>query len=60
MNQFTPRHNVNTMARLSNEDIADMYMAYGATNGAARLYQERFPNPHFPGHCMFANIDRRL
>ena len=39
---------VDTMVRLLNEDIADMHMSYGAANdnarGAARLYQERFPN----------------
>ena len=48
MNQFTPRDIVNTMARLSNEDIADMHMAYVTTNGnatgAARLYHDHFPN----------------
>ena len=47
MNQLTPRHRIDTMARLSNEDMADMHMAYGAGNGNARgavwLYQECLP-----------------
>ena len=44
------RHSVDTMARLLNDDIPDMHMAYGAVNvnarGAALLYPERFPNRH--------------
>ena len=62
MNQLTPQHNVDTMARLSTEDIARY--VYGAVNaiarGAARLYLERFPNRHLPGHRMFANLHRWL
>ena len=52
------------MARLSNEDMADMHMAYRAANGNARgiamLYQERFPSRYLPGHCMIANLHRQL
>ena len=44
--------------------MAEMHMAYGAVNGnargAARLYQERFPNRYLPGHRMSANQHRRL
>ena len=44
MNQFTPRHKVDTMACLLNEDLADMHIAYGTANGNASLYQECFPS----------------
>lgn len=51
-------------AHLSNEELADMHLAYGAANGNARqaatLYQERFPNRYVAGHRMFASIHRRL
>ena len=51
-------------AQLSNAELADMHLAYGAANGnarqAARLYQERFPNRYLPGHRMFTAIHRRL
>ena len=51
-------------AQLSNAELADMHLAYGAANGnarqAARLYQERFPNRYLPGHRMFTSIHRRL
>ena len=48
------------MALLSNENTADMHMAYGEatgnTRGVARLYYERFSNRYFPGHRMFPNL----
>ena len=60
MNQFTPRHSVDTMTRLSNEDMADIHMSNGSASGnarsAARLYQEPFPNRYLPGHRMLANL----
>ena len=60
MNHFTQRHIVDTMARWSDEDMADMHTAYGAANGnargAGRLYHERFPNRYLRGHRTFANL----
>ena len=54
MNQFTPRHSVDNMARLSNADMADMHTWHTAND------QERFPNRHFPGYCMLTNQHSRL
>jgi len=49
---------------LTNEELADMHMVYGAEDGnareAVRLYQEKFPNRYLPGHEMFTAIHRRL
>ena len=63
-NQFTVARRADNMAHLSNEELADMHLAYGAANGnareAARLYQERFPNRYLAGHRMFMAIHRRL
>ena len=37
---------------LTNEELADMHMVYGAAHGnareAVRLYQQRFPNRYLP------------
>ena len=62
MNQLTPRHSVDTIARLSHENMADMQIANGTANcrGAVRLYQERFLNRYLPGHRKFANLHHRL
>jgi hypothetical protein len=52
------------MNPLTNAEMADMHLAYGAADGnarrAARIYQERFPNRQVPGHRMFTNLHRRL
>jgi hypothetical protein len=52
------------MNRLTNAEMADMHLAYGAANGnarqAARTYQDRFPNRYIPGHRMFTNLHQRL
>ena len=62
MNQFTPRHSVDTMARLY--PMADMHMH---TAGPTAMWeallgyiQEHFLNQYLPGHRMFANLHRRL
>ena len=48
------------MARLSNEDVADMHIAYDNARGAVMLYQEHFLNQYLPGYHMFANLCHRL
>ena len=57
-------YSLDTMARLPNEDMVDMHIAYGAANdnarGATGLYQERFPTRYLPEHRMFASLRRRL
>ena len=62
---LTGAHSGESMAHfLSNEEKADMHMAYGAADGngreASRLYHERFPNRYLPGRQMFTDIHRRL
>lgn len=52
------------MATFSNEEYADMLMAYGRANGVARaaqrIYQERFPNRRLPTPHTFQNTYRRI
>lgn len=52
------------MATFSNEEYADIMMAYGAANGVARaaqrLYQERFPGRRSPGRRVFQDTYRRI
>ena len=52
------------MNLLTNAEMADKHLTYGAANGnarqAARLFQERFPNRYIPGHRMFSNLHQRL
>ena len=62
---FTAAYRAANMAHnLTNEELADMHMVYGAADGnaraAVRLYQERFPNRYLPGHEMFTAIHGRL
>lgn len=52
------------MATFTNEEYADILMAYGKANGVARaaqrIYQERFPNRRLPTRNTFQNTYRRL
>lgn len=52
------------MATFSNEEYADILMAYGRADGVAReaqrIYQERFPNRRLPSRHTFQNTYRRL
>ena len=49
---------------LSNEELADAHLMYGAAGGnaaeAVRTYRDKFPNRFVPGARMFMAIDRRL
>jgi len=48
----------------SNEEYADMHLAYGQANQVAniarRLYSERFPNRNLPNSRTFSTADRLL
>ena len=62
---FTAAYRDRNMAHnLTNGELADMHMAYGAAHGnareAVRLYQEMFPIRYLPGHEMFTAIHCRL
>lgn len=52
------------MAQFTNEEYADMLLAYGSANSnsheARRIYQERYPNRRVPSYPTFANTYRRL
>lgn len=52
------------MENFTNQELADMHLAYGATScnarAAARLYQERYPERQHPGYKKFIAIHRRL
>lgn len=52
------------MPNFSNEEYADMLLAYGSANcnarEARRIYQERYPNRRVPHHETFATTYRRL
>lgn len=52
------------MATFSNEEYADIVMAYGRANGVARaaqrIYQERYPNRRVPTRQTFQTTYRRL
>ena len=51
------------MARLSNEDMADMHMAYGqrqCESHCTQVVSGAFSNRYLHGHRMFANLYRRL
>lgn len=52
------------MDNYTNQELADMHLAYGATNcnakAAARLYQERYPARQHPGYKKFIAVHRRL
>lgn len=52
------------MTSFTNEEYADILMAYGRANSnareARRVYQERYPNRRVPSHQTFTNTYRRL
>ena len=52
------------MYQYSNNQLADMHLAYGAANcnasAAALLYHERYPARHRPEHRLFTRIHQRL
>ncbi|CAG4958029.1 unnamed protein product [Colias eurytheme] len=52
------------MANLSNEEYADMMLAYGKadcnSHEAQRIYQERYPNRRLPHYETFSTTYRRL
>lgn len=52
------------MATFTDEEYADIMMAYGKANGnareAQRIYQERFRNRRLPSRYTFQNTFRRL
>jgi len=52
------------MEGVSNAELADMHLVYGAANGnsreAVRIYAERHPNRHVPSRQTFTAIHRRL
>lgn len=52
------------MPRYTNEEYADIIMAYGAAHSnareARRIYQERYPNRRLPDRDTFATTYRRL
>ncbi|GBP11268.1 hypothetical protein EVAR_92812_1 [Eumeta japonica] len=52
------------MAAFTNEEYADIMMAYGRADGnareARRIYEERFPNRRLPSRSTFQNTYRRL
>lgn len=53
-----------TMPNFSNEEYADMLLAYGSANcnarEARRVYQERYPDRRLPHHETFSATYRRL
>ncbi|GBP87245.1 Presequence protease, mitochondrial [Eumeta japonica] len=52
------------MAAFTNEEYADIIMAYGRADGnareARRIYEERFPNKRLPSRNIFQNTYQRL
>lgn len=52
------------MATYTNEEYADIIMAYGRANGVARtargIYHEHYPNRRLPSRYTFSNTYRRL
>lgn len=52
------------MERFTFRELADMHFVYGTANGngrgAARIYQERFPERNQPHHSIFARVHRNL
>ncbi|GBP67790.1 hypothetical protein EVAR_53786_1 [Eumeta japonica] len=52
------------MAAFTNEEYADIMMAYGRTDGnareARRIYEKRFPNRRLLSRSTFQNTYRRL
>lgn len=52
------------MANLTNEEYADMLLAYGRADGnareAQRVYRERYPDRRVPHHDTFSRTYRRL
>jgi len=52
------------MENFTNQELADMHLAYGRTNcnarAAARLYQERYPERQHPGYKRFIAVHRRF
>ena len=57
-------HLQTTMDQLPNSELADVHLFYGMANcnsrRAVRMYRERFPNRHVPGHQTFETMHRRL
>lgn len=55
---------LSAMEGVTNSELADMHLAYGAANGnsreAVRIYAERHPNRYVPSRQTFVALDRRL